>query len=130
MKSSFILLVVVLLQLSSYAQQNKKEVIRGYWISVKKELKDGQTGENVTLDGKPYKPNMKMNFVKDSIMVYQGGFEATLKYEIHDNYLVFGTKKYLIEELDKENMILSEVKTGAFKVEFRRYFKRKLNEDK
>lgn len=127
MRNIFIVLFIIHMGIV-HAQKNEYDCFSGCWISYKKELKSGESGTNKTLDGKPYKPNMQLCFVGDSVDVNLGGFKARLKYRLQDQYLLFGTKKYIIEKFDKENLILLEVKTGAFKVEFRRYFKRMLNE--
>ena len=120
---SLTLSIFIILTCVQGQQKNVNSII-GAWKSIKKELKDGEAGDKMTFDGKPYTPNMKICFDKDSVIVNQGGFEAKLDYVIRDSFLMFGTKKYLIEKLDKDDLVLLEIKTGAFKVEFRRYFKK------
>lgn len=124
---SILLLLLFCVGIMTVTGQDIK-CIDGYWKSVKKELKNGEDGKNTTLNGEAYKPSMELHFTKNKVVFSQGGPKIELDYEILEQYLYIGNRKYLIEKLDDTMLVLLEIDDSPFSVEFRRYLK-KVNDD-
>jgi hypothetical protein len=100
----FSLLVIGFFQCHS---QTNDLLILGKWKGVKKELKNGETGENYTSDGKPYSNPMTISFNDDGTGYEEYGDEDFI-YEIKDEYINIGNRTFVIEKLDKSELILLE----------------------
>lgn len=110
-------------------QTNQIDRLTGEWHCYKKELKNGETGENTNLDGKPYKPNMKLTFSKQKLImdIANGKLIREGKYTVKNNILSFDNKEYLIEGITEKELILLELGSDSLlgdEFNFRRYFKK------
>ncbi len=80
--------------------QVDKNLIYGKWTGAKRTLKNGETGEKLTFDGKPYKNDWKLEFRKDgkSIDLVE---TMTFDFKVTGDLLLIGDRKYKIEKLTK-----------------------------
>ena len=92
---------------TSCNSQTKEELILGKWIGVKKELKNGETGEKYTLDGKPYTNPIVIIF-SDDLTGYDeyGGDEFVYKFE--NEFIILGNRTYVLELLTDNELVLLE----------------------
>ena len=105
---SVILLFSIFVFISSQAQKkDNKGLIIGTWKGVKKELKNGETGENHTFDGKPYKTTEVITLKKDGTGI-EYSLGLTFTYSFSGDILVLGNRKYLIEKLTGNELVLLE----------------------
>lgn len=112
---------------STFAQKVNVEFLSGEWSCYNRVLKNGETGENVTLNGKPFEPDMELIFSKnDKVTVKEGPAETEVLFILKKNLLKIGTREYKIEKLNKNELILLEVdKDNPYnELLFRRYFKK------
>lgn len=125
MKKIIISVVIVLLSIIVYAGTVTYD-LKGKWTAYKKTLKDGSTGENITLNGTLFKANMDLYFRDDiSVEVLEGQYRVDVKYKRYNDTLEMGNRKYLIEKLNDEFLTLLEIdKTLNSDIVFRLFFKR------
>ena len=111
-----------------FAQSVENKDLTGRWMCYKKTLKNGETGENVTLNKKPFVPNMTLEFLDDNTLkVTEGAYTTEIKYLLRDNKVSFGNRKYLIEKITKNELILLEIKdTFSDDFLYRRYLKKEV----
>jgi len=104
---------------------DRLELLIGSWECYHKELEDGETGENRTLDGRPYScDDLKITLGSDLTGTESsGGLE--FKYSIKDSLLYLGNRVYVIEKLEKQKLILRDYDPDKVKLAvFRRKFQK------
>lgn len=127
-KNRFVLLFISLfIAITVFAQSIENTDLTGNWVCYKKTLKNGKTGENVTLNKKPFVPNMTLEFLENNTLkITEGTYTTEINYLLNDDRISFGNRKYLIEKATKSELILLEIKeTFSDDFLYRRYFKKK-----
>jgi hypothetical protein len=117
---TFLLIVFVS---SSSCSQSKSNGIEGKWRSTRIELKNGDTGEKFTLDGKPYAFGDTL-IVIDSKFATDSRSNLSYKYEILGSELRIGDRKYLIEKHTNSELILLDITDPIDPLPFRTYYMR------
>lgn len=100
-----VVILIILLATGIVQSQVSEKWLYGEWKGVKKELRDGNTGEDYTIDGKAYKANTILEFRRDGIvsdLLNKGEY----KYRIKSNFLQIGNREYVIEKLNASELIL------------------------
>jgi hypothetical protein len=127
MKVMNAILLVLLITCNQKAQDID---LRGKWVSVRVELKDGDTGVRFTLDGKPYPVGDTLTFVNSKNVIDSGSGEFST-YLVSGKTLKIGYKKFFIEKLTLTELVLLEDEANyedSFEpLSFRTYYT-KLNE--
>lgn len=125
-----IITAILLVLLINCNQKAQDVTLSGKWVSVRVELKDGDTGERFTLDGKPYPVGDTLTFV-DSKNVIDSGSGEVSPYKVSGKTLKIGYGKFFIEKLTPTELVLLEDEANyedSFEpLSFRTYYT-KLNE--
>ena len=103
--------------------QDKANGLIGRWVSVRVELKNGETGEKYTYDGKPYPIGDTLVFVNDTQM-YDSRANFTSFYKKSGNVLYLGDRKFLIEKFKLAELVLLENDDPLDTNPFRTYYSR------
>lgn len=85
--------------------QSSEELLIGVWRGVKQELRDGETGEKYTLDGKPYKVNVLLEFQNDGTVI-DLVINEKFHFSVEDRLLNIGNRHYVIEKLTNNELVL------------------------
>ncbi|TRX50924.1 hypothetical protein FNH22_25055 [Fulvivirga sp. M361] len=121
----YLILPFILFLIFSCQPTSSTEIIYGSWEAYKKVLRNGETGEKYTFDGKPYRTSLKFDLFEDG-----RGFEYSnnteFQYSVRDSILILGNRNYIIENLDAESLILLEYNEDHPEnpMAFRLFFKR------
>lgn len=118
-------MLIALLWGQSCSAQSQEELIIGTWEGTKKELRNGETGEKYTLDGKPYKHINKIKFNKD-LTGYDIYEDASFTYSFEDEFFYIGNRTYVLEKLTTDELVIREYDkyTPDDPMAIRLYFKR------
>ncbi|GAB3341117.1 hypothetical protein GCM10027429_29090 [Marivirga atlantica] len=104
---------------------DKLKLLIGSWECYHKELEDGETGENMTLDGQPYSCDDLTISLSSDLTGTESGGGLEFMYSIKDSLLYLGDRIYVIEQLEKQNLILRDYDPDQDKLSvFRRKFKK------
>jgi hypothetical protein len=87
--------------------QSFNKILIGTWKGIKQDLRNGETGEKYTLDGKPYSTDEVLKFLPEG-----KGDDLTNKmsfvYSLNGKILTIGDRQYYIDKLTKTELILIE----------------------
>lgn len=103
----------------SSCSQNRSE-LDGKWVSMRVELKNGDTGEKYTLDGKPY--NVGDTLVFHNGKIYEPKFQITSPYQLTENMLRLGNRKFIVEKISQRELVLLENDDPYNLLPFRTYY--------
>lgn len=106
---------------------NALVALKGVWEGTKRETRDGETGEGITIDGNPYDFDYLIQFKENGVFQDIGNNEAS-RYSIkHDGLLHIGNSFYVIEKLTSDSLVLLEIDKDDpdDPFVFRTYYKKK-----
>lgn len=98
---------IFLVLLINCNQKTQDVSLSGKWVSVRVELKDGDTGERFTLDGKPYPFGDTLTFVNSNNVIDSGSGEVS-PYVVSGKTIKIGYRKFFIEKLTLTELVLLE----------------------
>jgi len=105
----YTVLLFLLLNFVEDAFAQNQSMIIGDWVSIKKETYEGGSGENMTINGKAYTIDIQFNFkLKNSVEVFEYGERVDVEYSLKGDVLQVGFRKYLIERLSKDELVLTD----------------------
>ena len=123
-KYLLIVLISSLLPLPVKAQTTE---LNGRWVCYKKETKEGNDGSDITLNGKPYKCSLTIEFINNHKAFYGvGGNEPEkVDYKLKDDDLFIGNKAFKVERKNSKQLVLLERNTNELAtITFRYYLKK------
>ena len=126
MSKKLVVVVISILLNFGVALAQKKDDLGGKWQGYKKELLKPRNGG---LDSKPIKIELILILRNDGTVI-ESQANQVVSYYLFDSLLVLGNRKYLIEKISKEELIIVDIDETAPNnpFMFRYYFKR-LDED-
>lgn len=107
--------------------RDKYDALKGIWEGSRRETRDGETGETITIDGKPYNFDYLIEF-RDEGVFYDINNNQVLNYAILDSGLLHvGNSFYVIEKLTSDSLVLLEYdkEDPDNPLVFRTYYKRR-----
>lgn len=120
-KKLLIAAIAILLNCSSTSSQKLNDIV-GKWQGYKKELLNPKKSSS---QDKPIKMELILT-IKDDGTVIENQGNQSVSYYLFDSLLVLGNRKYIIENVSKDEMIMIDVDemTPNNPFLFRYYFKR------
>lgn len=112
MNKIFLLISTVLLSstigafaLDSKLTEEDSSSLLGKWECVKRVLRDGSDGSELTFDQQPYKCDLSIEFYEDSkgIILTDG---TNFEYKMSEDTLYLGSQKYSIVEFTNEKLVI------------------------
>lgn len=92
-----------MLSMTCAAQTSNKIV--GKWVAYKKDWKNGETGENVTINNKPFPIDLTIQFNEDGTAL-ESQSNLVADYVISDTTLILGNRQYIIETLENNCLVI------------------------
>lgn len=125
MTNAVIISIFISLSLSC-SSQTSSDLIIGEWTCYHKELEDGNTGEDYTLDGKPYSCDELTIRLSEDNVGWESMGDSEFRYQLNDSILTLGNRRYVVEKLNSEKLILRDLKseTSLISQGFRQKFRR------
>jgi len=109
--TSLCLILIFNYSFSQNLEKSNYELI-GEWQSYKITTLEGDDGSQYTLDGKPFRDKITFEF-EDNRKVYysiNGSEKELIDYELTNNTLRIGVKKFKILEVNDNKLVLEEIK--------------------
>lgn len=97
-------LIGIALAISACSQSKPNKLI-GRWAAVKVELRSGETGENLTWNKQPYPADDTIHFI-DERKVFETKGYFTSNYRLQGANLFWGNRKFLVEKLTENELVL------------------------
>ncbi len=115
----------LVLILASCQGQADKSSIYGRWTGTKRTLRNGETGEKLTFDGKPYRNDEVLEFKADGTM-FNVVDNMTVDFKVNGDVLLLGDMIFKIEKLTDAELVIVEYDADDPNNEtaFRSYYKR------
>ncbi len=119
------LIFIALIAFYAPNQHNISELLIGKWEGYKMDKRNGDTGEDITLDGKPYTTETILEFYGDG-KGYDYDSDTYFRYFIENNIILMGNRFWEIEKITEEELILVEydLEYGPSEFDFRSYFRK------
>jgi len=101
---NLLLLIILLISTVAFGQITKDQLV-GSWQCYHLELENGDTGEELTFDGKPYTCDVIIDLRSNMTGIESSG-GIDFQYALQDSILMLGNRYYKIESLTKSELIL------------------------
>jgi len=111
--------------ISSFNFQNRKNDLIGKWACYHKELEDGTTNNTDIFSGKKFKYSCDGLTIelKSNLTGWESMGELNFKYELKDSILTLGNRLYVVELLNKKELIIRDYKPDGLSISnFRQKF--------
>ena len=121
------ILTIIIVLVSCHSLKFNSEKLIGKWECYHKELEDGTTKSTDLFSGEEfeYSCNGLILELKSDFTGWESLGEQTFKYELKDSILTLGNRSYLVELLNKEELIIRDYDKDGFSISnFRQKFKR------
>lgn len=115
-------ILFMVIHLIACGQSGSKELV-GKWVSVRVELKNGDTGEKYTLDHKPYQIGDTLVFI-DEKKVYESFAKTYSRYIKKGNSLYLGEMKFIIEKKTESELVILESEVLGEISQMRTYYRK------
>jgi hypothetical protein len=126
MKTIFIFLMVI--GLTRVNAQIVTDNFVGKWKCYHIELEDGNTGEDLTFDGKPYSCQGLVLELRSNKTGHESINDLEFTYSFQDSLVQIGSRVYKIEKLTTDEMILLDHNTSGLSFSFRQKFRKESSE--